>query len=267
MFGMENLTFDEPNRARRAPAPAVRQAARALEEVAASDGIGVSEIARRTGMSKSSAHGIISALVDEGLLSISGARTYSLGPRLLDLSRRTQDQRIRRAARDSLATLSSDTGETSLFGRLEGDAVAILAVQAGSRPLNVSAPVGSRIPLLAGALGKAYVGLLDNPQAASFLADHPLSTFTPRSETEPARYLCCAHAAAERGYATDDGEYIDGVAAAATAFSWLDEVYFVWAVALGERDLDDLGRSVRTAADVILRDAGGPPFRAPEGDL
>src|ERR1700694_3172845 len=95
MFGMTNDPFGAPNTGAGA-APAISRAMKLLDEVAASPGdAGISELARRIGLGKSSVHGLISTLTLEGLLAPSpGGKGYVLGPRLVELGVLAQDRRV-----------------------------------------------------------------------------------------------------------------------------------------------------------------------------
>lgn len=260
MFSMKDQSFGQPNEAARGATPAVAKVARVLDVVAAStDPPGVSEIARMTGLSKSSVHGLVTALTQEGLLApVTSGRGYRLGARLANFSAGARDQRLLDAALPHLDDLADTAGETALFGSLAGDVVRVLAVEESTRPLNLSAPVGSSVPVMAGALGKAYLASLPAVAAATYLASRPPRRYTDRSVTELDAYLTDVRLAGERGYALDRGEYLPGIAAAASSFAWSGGTYFVWIVGIEaehqDGDLVRIGEAVREAATDIARE-------------
>ncbi|MBV9278723.1 MAG: IclR family transcriptional regulator [Chloroflexi bacterium] len=249
---MSNRTVD------RSTAPAVAKASRILDVVARSPGLGVSEIARRAELSKSTAHGLIGALVGQDLLTLAAeGRGYTLGPRLIELGARAGDQRLLAVAEPHLLGLARSTGETVLFGRLAGDRVLILAAHQSERLLTLSAPAGSSVPLLAGALGKAYLAAMARDMAAAYLERTSLPRYTDRSITDREVYLAETRRVAEQGYAMERGEYLRGIAAVAASFAWLGATYFIWSVGIeanhGDADLHRLGGQVAAATGAIAR--------------
>jgi DNA-binding IclR family transcriptional regulator len=237
---------------------------RILDEVAASeDVLGISELARRVGLSKSTVHGLVAALTEEGLLAPAGeSKGYHLGPKLVDLGARARDQRLLDIAEAELKRLAADTGETVLFGQLNRLSVRILAARHSPRLLNLSAAIGSSVPLLAGALGKAYAASMPPPLTRAFLHRNTLPPYTDRSITATDVYLQHVAAARERGYATERGEYLSGIAAVAATFTWMGRTYFVWAVGIdanhSDEELHCLGRAVRDAERQIAHQLDHP---------
>jgi DNA-binding IclR family transcriptional regulator len=263
MFDMENAAFRAVNSSPKVPAPAIARAARILDVVAEAESPpGVSQIARQTALSKSSTHALVTAMVAEGLLSPS-VNGYRLGGRLAHLGARARDQRMQTVAERVLGRMSAQVAETALFGRVEGTRVHILARTESERSLSLSAPVGSSVPLLAGALGKAYLATLSPSEARSFLSSHRPHRYTERSVTDIHGYLREVEATSRHGFATERGEYLPGIAAAASAIPWLAATYLLWAVGIDatidDSSMESLGSALRDAADEIRRqlEAGG----------
>jgi DNA-binding IclR family transcriptional regulator len=258
MFHMANPSFTSENE-RRAQAPAVGKAVRVLETIAAQDQpLGVSEIGRRTGLSKSTVHALLASLVQEGLLEGGvDERGYRLGYRLIALAQRARDSAVVERGRASLTALAQRSGETAFLGRLDGETVQVLDREEGGRSLKLSAPIGSAIPVLAGALGKAYLGEIGPERARSYLVHRELPRFTDASIVSRERLLSDARHSAGRGYALDSGEYLSGVAAAACCFSFKGSVYFLWVVRIERADgadLDRLGLLTQEAARSLERE-------------
>ena len=238
--------------------PALGKAVKILEVVSKSpEPMGTSDIARSVRLSKSTVHGLITTLLHERLLAtVDGRKGYTLGPRLVELGIRARDQRLLDIAESELQSLVLRTGETGLFGRLNGNRVLILARRESSRLLNLSAPVGSSVPVMAGALGKAYLGAMTPSAARDYLERTVLPAYTDRSITGIGAYLDQVQQARDRGYATDRGEYLPGISAVASAFHWLGGTYFAWIVGIASTynsvELDQVGAAVRDAAHDIL---------------
>jgi IclR family transcriptional regulator, acetate operon repressor len=112
--------------------------------------------------------------------------------------------------------LSKNTGlpRTVLLVVPHGDRATIVdKVDGGRVAVEVSATVGRRIRLEAGALGKIFLADLDEAARARYLADltHP----TARTMTDSVAFTAEITAARRQGYATDDEEYLAGLRATA----------------------------------------------------
>jgi DNA-binding IclR family transcriptional regulator len=255
MFCVRNESFDSLN-APRPAAPAVGKAVRVLEAVSASsEPPGISEISRRTGLGKSTVHGLVSALADEGLLApAAGARGYRLGPWLAGMSERARDQHLSSAARPYLHELAT-AGDAALVGILAGEEVRIVGVETSPTPLSLSASAGTTVPLMAGALGKAYLAGMSPAAAVAFVETHAPRQFTSRSITDREQYLSAVDEARRHGHAVESGEYLPGIEAAAACFRWSGDTYFLWIVGIeaggASESLESRGARVRAAALAI----------------
>jgi len=119
--------------------------------------LGLNELARSTGLPKTSTHRLAGALVDEGLLERSGTR-YRLGARLLELGQRVPRRRLlREAALPFLEDLFIATRETVHFAVVDGTQVTYLQRIAGHRPAAVPSRVAGRMPMHCTATGKALL--------------------------------------------------------------------------------------------------------------
>jgi DNA-binding IclR family transcriptional regulator len=263
MFSMENKSFSQVNGTRDpSSSPAVSKAVRILEYVSARRTAGISEIARETGLGKSTVHGLVTALASEGLLTVTGSgRGFALGPRMIEFGRVARDQVLMDTCEAVVADLSRETGETAFLGRVEGERVRILVRCESDRSLSLSAPVGSTIPVLAGALGKAYLATMDAGRAQGFLQARTLLRHTEQSITSRHAYGRDADRARRDGFAEERGEYLPGIAAAAAAFDWAGDTYIVWIVGidsvLGSAGLASSGERVRSAVEEITSQLSG----------
>lgn len=202
-----------------AKVPAVLKAFKLLEIISHSEKpLGVSELARRLELGKSTVHGLVTTLESLGVLeAVDGSRKYTLGPRLSALSSRTGMQLdLRQSARGALERLAEATEQTSFLGVPADGHVTILDIVHGRPTLSISAPVGSSIPLLAGAVGKAVLAAWDPKKRHDFLRSTQLPSFTTASIVSPDAYERSVEESAARGAAIDVDEYVEGVRAAAS---------------------------------------------------
>jgi DNA-binding IclR family transcriptional regulator len=258
MFTRENAETHQSN----AMVPAVAKAFRLLDLLSAStEPLGVSELARRLGMGKSTVYGLVTTLQSLGAVEAAdGAKRYRIGRGLHTLAMRSAGrQDLRSVARPCLERLAAQTDQTSFLGVVGADTVTILDIVHGRLAMSVSAPVGSSIPLMAGAVGKAVLVAWGPERRAQFLAKTPLPAFTEHSIVDPVAYAQAIDEAATRGAALDVDEYVDGMrAAAAPVFGPGDQLAAIVWIAGFTRHIDDvalieIGQAVAREAREIGR--------------
>ena len=142
---------------------------------------GVSELARRLGLSKPTCLGIVTSLTDAGyLVRDPGDKTYRLGPSLITLGHRAQESmRVSPAAREELRRLSARFGVTAALSGVIDDRITLLdlVAPAGAR---TGVEVGQSYPF-APPVGLMFV-LWDDEAERNWLAKEP--TIPLRTNTE-----------------------------------------------------------------------------------
>ena len=199
-------------------APAVQKAFQLLRIVADSrKELSLSELSQMLGFSKSSIHGLINALVDAGALDQNPhGKKYSLGPTIVDLAFGSWNYlRVSEMAQPLLDELRDAIGETAFLGAMSRTRSIIMATADAGRPLTISSPPGTTIPLMAGAVGKVFLAQFDAHRVRRILREMGLPAFTPRSIVDEQAYLDELEQVRSRGYAMDDEEYLPGVRAVA----------------------------------------------------
>jgi DNA-binding IclR family transcriptional regulator len=146
---------------------------------------GVSELARRLGLSKPTCLGIVAALTDAGyLVRDGGDKTYRLGPSLITLGHRAQESmRVSPAAREEHRRLSATFGVTAGLSAVIDDRITLLDLvsPAGAEP---GVEVGQSYPF-APPVGLMFV-LWDDEAVRNWLAKEPTVPLHP-SRTAPDR--------------------------------------------------------------------------------
>jgi len=167
--------------------------------------LSASELARRMGLSVSTAHRLARTLVATGFLD-QDERTarYRLGPAVAELGQLTFHQRGLHLAGPELDQLSRRTGATADLAIRSGPHAVILV---GGSVLP-STGLGLRRPLHSTALGKV---LLAWPSPAESPLPGPLPAYTDRTLTDPAALDAELALTRERGYALNDGESAPGI--------------------------------------------------------
>lgn len=201
-------------------APAVQKAFQLLRVMAESrKELGLSELAQKLGFSKSTTHGLIRALLKVHAIDQSPERkTFFLGPAIVDLAFGSWNYlRVCEQAQPSLEELRDQTGETVFLGVLSRSRGIIMATAEATKPLKISSPPGTSIPLLAGAVGKVFLARLDDEKVTRLIREDGLPAFTPKSIVKEEEYLAELAGVRKQGYALDNEEYLPGVKAVAVS--------------------------------------------------
>lgn len=247
-------------------APAVQRAFQMLKIVAESPAVyNLSDLARSLGWSKSTTHGLIQSLMTIGALEqCPQENTFVLGPTVADLAFQDwQSYRVGGAVKGILESLRDQIHETVFLGAMGRRRTLIVAVAESTKHLKLSAPPGTGIPLLAGALGKLYLSSLAPEAIERFLKENDLPRYTERSITERDRYLSEIERVCRDGYALDNEEYLAGVRAVAVSIGnrgglpmalWV--VGFAAALEMAHlvKMIDDIQKAARDIRQVVDRE-------------
>ncbi|MGY4713008.1 IclR family transcriptional regulator [Mycolicibacterium sp. CBM1] len=177
----------------------------------ASTGLGVSELARRTSLSKSTAFRVLGMLERNAMVERVG-KNYRLGSRLHELGRGVYapgQDRLRDVLLPYLTELFEMTKQTVHLATLHGSDVLYLAKLYGHRTIAAPSRIGGRLPATCTAIGKVLLAS-DADAAAAALAG-PLPRLTPRSIVDPGRMAQELTAIRRDGIATDVEESRLGV--------------------------------------------------------
>ncbi|GCD88628.1 IclR family transcriptional regulator [Nocardioides sp. LS1] len=151
----------------------------------ASSGVGVSELARRSGLSKSTAFRVLGLLERNGVVERVG-RQYRLGERLHELGRHVyspEHDRVRDSLTPFVTELYGRTHDTVHLATLHGTDVVYLAKLYGHRQVPSPSRIGGRVAAHGTAVGKAL--LAHDASALKVLLGAPLPSLTPATLTDP----------------------------------------------------------------------------------
>ncbi|MDR7434064.1 MAG: IclR family transcriptional regulator [Armatimonadota bacterium] len=198
--------------------PAVDRAIQLLKLLKGSE-MRLTELCRRTGLHKSTVHGILHTLEAHGFVSRNPAtKRYRLSYGLLELGNAVLAwMDLRRIARGAMEELWRKTGETVVLHLLDRQGSLIIDREESPHELRVAAPIGKRLPPFAGAVYKVFLAGLPDEELERLLKNTRLPRFTSRSITDPQAYLREVRRARKLGYALDDEEYLPAVRAASAA--------------------------------------------------
>lgn len=195
-------------------APIIYKAFAVLEEVArAQSELGISDLARRLDISKSTVFGVTQALTDLGALCQDAeTKKFRLGPTLIKLGNQAlAGADLRSIARPFMDELFQEFSETVFLGTFHENGITIIEKADSPRELKISAPVGTRISIFAGATGKVFLAGLKEEALNRILQERSLPQFTEKTITNPGEYRKELEKVCRLGYSTDFEEYIRGV--------------------------------------------------------
>lgn len=169
------------------------------------------------GLPKPTIHRLFATAEAEGFLQrdIDG-RSYSPGRRMRLLSINTlSSERVRTVRLAVLKSLAVQVGETCNIAIPEREGMFYLDRVETHWPLRIQLPVGTQVPFHCTASGKMYLSTLRPDYLERFLNNHALDKQTEKTITDPVKLQEDLARTRERGYATDDEEFMLGMTAIA----------------------------------------------------
>ena len=175
--------------------------------------LGVTDISKRLGLSKSTTYNLLSTLKLRGYVEQDPQTSrYGLGVKLLELGQVVRANiEIRDRAVPLLRQLAQRTGEAVYLTVLD-DAYSlyIYAIEAFGRLAHGSA-IGRRVPLHCTAVGKAKLAYLDSQEIDRIIHQVGLPRYTPHTISDPERLRAELSLIRERGFAVDNEEHEVGI--------------------------------------------------------
>ncbi len=197
---------------------------RLLEVVASMGGTtSLGEIARRTGLHRSTTHHLLQTLVGLGFLRQDpSSRGYELASKLFQLTGRTwTPEQLGVISEPVIAELTRSTGEGSSVAVYRNGVVRIVAKRDADGPVRVVQSVGAERPIHATAVAKAILAWLPPPELASLVGQSRFERYTPRTICSRAEFQAELRRVRAAGVAFDDEEHIEGIRCiAAPVFSY-----------------------------------------------
>ncbi|MGW6449015.1 IclR family transcriptional regulator [Lentzea sp. NPDC055074] len=188
---------------------AVEKTLAVLEALA--DHTRITDIARVTGLPKSTVHRLLQTMVDRGFAT-PGSDGYLTGPRVLALAGKVlRPLDTVERARPSLRALQESTDCTVHLAVLFGDELVYVDKFEADRPYRMASRMGMSLPAHGTAIGKAVLASLSASELEAYVTRTGLPGRTPRTITSPARLMSQLTRVRRSRFALDDEENEVGV--------------------------------------------------------
>jgi IclR family pca regulon transcriptional regulator len=179
--------------------------------------LGVSELGRDIGLSRSTTHRYVATLTALGYLQ-QDARTkkYRLGPRVLDLGfSAINSMELREVAAPHLRQLSDETGYTVNMAILDGLDIVYVercrSARAGQRDIDLNLHVGARLPAYCTSLGKVLLAYLPADEQASAVGRIDFTRRGPNTLTSRTSFKAELELVRQNGFAINNEELAYGL--------------------------------------------------------
>jgi len=194
------------------PVGVLTKVLRVLEVLdAAPDGLQLKDVARQTGINKSTAYRFLAHLETQGYLFRDDTGAYIVGPKLARLGAgMAYHATLRKFSRPVMQRLWTLTTETVNLGVLDGVQTQYLDVMESEHSFRLVSQVGMRRPLHCTALGKAMLAHLAADERDAVISSLRLERFAPHTITNASRLRKELDRVAQQGYAVDDEEATTG---------------------------------------------------------
>ena len=237
-----------------------------LETLSEAETLSLSELARRTELSPSTAYRLLETLRRRGFADWDearglwkvGLRAYQVGSAFLTRGGLVD------AAMPEMERLVDELNETVNLAVLDGNEAVYIAQVEGRQLIRMFTRIGARAPLYCTGVGKALLMGHQDAEVRRILGPGLFKPFTAKTITTPELFIKTLSEAKALGYAMDNEEREDGVRCIATAVRD-NRGKVVAAMSLSapaSRVPDDrvnaLGARVKRAADAVSGRLGWP---------
>ena len=175
--------------------------------------LGLTDIAERTGLNKTTAKRLIFNLMSRGYLQqVPDTKKYQLGLRLFELGGIVFSSfSLRKAAAYPMTQLQRRTGATVLLAMMMDEQLVYMDKREGQSMIRISSDIGWRRPIHYGMLGMVLMAHLDPGVVKELLEKSPLHPHTPYSLTDEDAFSIRLEQIRKDGYVLEMEEAVEGV--------------------------------------------------------
>jgi DNA-binding IclR family transcriptional regulator len=185
---------------------------RILEHIAQHGHATFMDLVNELQLPRSSTHGLLATLSEMSWVRYDEHRKhFVLGVKAWQISQSASDpESLIRVAKPEMQRVTELTEETVQLAILDGAENVYLAITDSPHPMRLASSVGKRLSAHATGVGKALLSLLPDEEAERRIRSMALPRRTEHTITDPERLLAAVREARERGYATDNEEFVEG---------------------------------------------------------
>lgn len=235
-----------------------------LEELARARGpLGISELAQRTSMSKSTVFRIVQTMLGRGYVEKTLEGRYTIGPKMFDtLSYHINSLELQTEAKPYLAVLKRSLDLSAHLGILDGTYVSYIEKESADWGEEAYTEVGYRSPAYCSSMGKCLLACLSSAELEEVLYGYDFKAFTPNTFTSKAAFVKYLHQVRKQGWAMDNEEYEMGhCCIAAPVFNYRGDAIAAVGVSgtpesISEDRVEDVAQQVMLAAHRISEHMG-----------
>ena len=223
--------------------------------------LGISQISKALLYNKSTVFNTVYTLCELKILEAQGENKFWFGTELYLLGRAAgKGSELIQTVHPYLEKINKETKLSAFLGIRSGLRAVLLDKMDDAFDIKMSSEVGMRLPLLAGAGGKALLSQLPDAEIDRILSENELRKLTPRTCVDKTAYRQSIMKVREEGIALDRGEYIEGIIAFAVPLKTnkrgLEAA--IWAVGLRRQVKEEMvpkfsGLLQEIAAEINLR--------------
>jgi IclR family acetate operon transcriptional repressor len=236
----------------------------------ADDGISLTELAHQVGLSRSTAHRLLTTLEQERYVHFDGERRlWSVGMQAFSAGNAFLKTRsLVGTARPHMRMLMNESEETVNVAVMDNDEAIYLSQVECRQMMRAFARPGTRVPLHCSGVGKALLAAMPE-QSWDKLIGNGLPRLTSKTVRTPAALRADLALSRHRGFAVDDEEHAVGLRCiAAVIFNENQDPVAAMSISgpmarIPDARVPALGTLVRRQADAVTAQYGGnlPPWR------
>jgi IclR family pca regulon transcriptional regulator len=173
--------------------------------------LGLSDVARATGLTRAAARRFLLTLVALGYMSHSDGR-FSLSPRVLELGYAyLSSLSLPDVAQPHMETLVAAVNESSSISVLDGTEIVYVARVPTRRIMSITLSVGTRLPAYATSMGRVLLAALSPEQLDAVLSRTEMVPLSARTITDQGQLRPVLDRVRRQGYAAVDQELEEGL--------------------------------------------------------
>jgi IclR family pca regulon transcriptional regulator len=183
----------------------------------------LSDVARRTGLTRAAARRFLLTLADLGYVRTDG-KQFALTPRVLDLGYAfLSSLTLPEVAEPHLERLVAELRESSSVSVLDGDEIVYVGRVPTSRIMRVAINVGTRFPAYATSMGRVLLAGLGDDERTAYLARAEIRPLTRNAIDNAGELAAELDRVREQGWALVDQELEEGLRSVAAPVRGRDD--------------------------------------------